>query len=273
MGFECALALVVPEADTVNDFEKGPEYTDEDAFFDERRAVPIAVRSWRVFKFIDFSRVRMIDKSNSSQSPAERAAGRFDNRAAKCTASFLLGKFFEKERLVVAGDLAHVVPFVADHYLTIGGERHRDSLEYRFQDVFAITGSTDVVTHLWRSRRELGENVTLPEIFSGALWEHNRLLLAGDVVGATTLEGHFCESPCGLVWVSAAEVSDWLTELLAGGGIEGEELRKDLLSVTLVETWRDTLLSFDVHGTRVIPLTGSFHSDCTCAVRSQYMHL
>ncbi len=273
MGFECALALVLPEADTVKDYVKGCKEDDGDIFFDERISIPVATRSWRVFKWIDFGSVRTLEKSSSSLSPEERAAGSFDARAAKCAASFLLGKFFECEQKVVAGNFDYAVPFVADHYRMIGRDLHEESMQYRFEEVFAMLGSHDVVKHLWGVANWRKTPIALESIFEGALWEHNRRLLHEGVVRATTLEGHFYESPCGLVWASGAEVAHWLEELLMTGGVEGHELRKDPRAVTLVKTWQQLFADFAVHGIRAIMLTGSFHADCSSAMRHRHKYL
>ena len=277
MGFECALALVVPEPGTLIDYvSREGEASPSDDIFSEQEHVLVSARIWRVFKFIDFGRVRTLVKSSSSLTPAERASGKFDDRAAKCTASFLLDRFFACERKVVDGNLEYAVPFIADHYSLIRWGLPDEIFSFSFAAAFEQLGSNDAVVGLKSMRdRFSGDNtpLTSARIFQGALWEHNNSLLKEHVVAATTLSGKWCESPCGLVWASAHDVAHWLSDLLTGGEVPSTELRKDPLSVALVTSWLALFAAFAQCGVRAVILTGYLHSDAHPAMRLQSEYL
>lgn len=272
MGFECALALCVPEETILYDYEKGDPDDPKNGsqFSDGREKVAVPLRAWRVFKFIDFGRVRTLVKRNSSLSPAQRAEGKFDERAAKCAASFLVEKFFGCERKVREGELSYAVPFIADHYRDARVHLDDHVGQYSFRKARVASGCDEVVVGL-RQMREFKETPTHDDVFSGALWEYNRILLSVGRVFAATMDGNIYQSACGLVWAPAGEVLRWLIDLLTGDSVESVELRKDPLAVNLVQSWclQETL--FSELGAKVIILTGYFHSDARSAIRSQRM--
>jgi hypothetical protein len=280
MGFECALAVVLPSPATnlVDLYPSDREAAEsDDMFFDNRIRVIVPARVWDVFKFINFGRVRAILKPSSSHTSEERAEGSSSHRAAKCTASFLLGKFFGCEELTAQGSTEFSVPFIADHLIYARGEFDLDAFNYgsRWKDIFEKLSSSDVVTGLWTPNDRLTELYKLPTvemITQGVFWNYNRRLLRGNPFSAAVLEGGF-QPPCGLFWNSASEVALWLTELLTDGDVEGYELRKDALSVAIVYTWIDTLCRLAPFGARVIILTGSFHFEVVKRIRSQYSTL
>jgi hypothetical protein len=274
MGFECALALCVPEEKTLYDYEQGDPDDPKNVsqFFDGRTKVAVPTRTWRVFKFIDFGRVRAVVKRNSSLSPAQRAEGKFDERAAICAASFLVEKFFGCERKVREGEHSFAVPFIADHYLEARVHLDDHVGQYSFRRAYAETGVNEVVVGL-HQMREFKQTPTHDDVFSGALWEYNKILLSAGRAFAVTMDDNIYQSACGLVWAPASEVLSWFIELLTGDSTESVELRKDPLAVNLVQSWclQETL--FAELGARVIILTGYFHSDARSAIRSQRMYV
>ncbi len=274
MGFEAALAIVVREEGDLCDYAPDPDKQDDgDTFFDDLTKVPVEAPVWRAWKFIDFGRVRTLVKSSSSLSIEERAAGEFDHRAAKCAASFLLAKFYECERLVA--DKKHyeyAVPFIIDHYLYARRYSSEHLERHRFAEALPCSFGRQFVSGLF-SLDDRRATPPYERIFEGALWEHNRRLMKETVASATTMEGHFFESPCGLVWAPAKVVRGWLKELLTGDLAESVELRKDPRSVALVRSWFIEMALFARHDAKVIMLTGSFHADVSRAIRSQQMYL
>lgn len=265
MGFECALAVVLPAASTnIEDYYPGAS---DDIFFDGREKVVVPSREWRVLRYIDFGRVRSLVKSTSSLYPSDRAEGDGIYRARVCTASFLLAKFWEIEDQARAGNMDFVVPFIADHLIMSRNLTDVDDFifAHRFKDVFERLSSSDVVTGLWTFDSSLLRNFKIQEsqvLAQGILWEYNNLLLSGDICRAVTAEvGGYGHGPCGLVWHSSYKVAKMLTELLSTTIEEGVELRKDTISCTLVSVWRDVLLALSRHGARVIFLSGRFHTE------------
>lgn len=274
MGFQAALAIAVREKGDLHDYKRDPELpNDGDIFFSDLTEVPIEAPVWRVCKFIDFGQVRTLVKSSSRLSPEERAAGAFDYRAATCAASFLVGKFYECERQVsVKKNFEYAVPFIIDHYFYARRLPGEDPVHYSFAEALLCSFGREFVSGLF-SINTFIKSATSDEVFGGALWEHNRRLLEETVVSATTMEGHFFESPCGLVWTPAKEVRGWLRELLVGDSAESVELRKDPLSVALVRSWFTLMALFARHNAKVIILTGSFHTNASRAIRSQRMYV
>lgn len=278
MGFECSLAIVLPESSqNLVDFYPSQRGTHEDFFFDRRILVVVPAREWNVFRFINFGQVRTITKSSSSQSPSQRASGNPGTRAAKCTASYLLNKFFHCERAVLEGNADYVVPYIADHLLYARCEHDIGEFNYsnRFVDVFARIHSHDVVSGIWALDKFRVKEFSIPSIQAitgGPFWEHNVQLLKGDISRAVTLEDTGWLPQCGLVWESALEVSRWLNELLVDHNDEGIEIRKNELSMAIVSTWRDTLVTLSSFGARVIFLTGCFHSEGVLAQNCRQQH-
>ncbi len=284
MGFECAIAIVIPlPSNALFDFYPlvGDEHEVDEGgdipFFDKRVKVLVPAREWRVVRFIDFGRVRALVKSNSSLSPEQRASGSASTRAAICTASFLIDRFFDCEREVLKGNHEFVVPFIADHLFRCRHMYDIDEFNYNntFTNVFERQGGNDVVRGLWKENVRFRESLDQPPLEAmtqGAFWEYNQHLLRGDISGACTFEG-LLQPPCGLVWHSAHEVMKWMTDLLVSGDITSRELQKDLLSVAFVRTWRDTLRTLAEFGARVIFLTGQFHTEARQAICSQDRYL
>jgi len=273
MGFEAALALVVPEDGDLYDHQKDPDKEDDgDLFFDDYIKIPVPARLWRAFKFIDFGRVRTLVKSSSSLTTAERAAGKFDHRAAKCAASFLLAKFFTCEARVEKGDYEYAVPFIVDHYLYARRYCDKHLEQYSFAEALLCSFGRQFVTGLF-ALDDLRTNPTHGAIFQGALWEHNRRLIKETVTRATNLDGHFGQSSCGLVWTSASEVRAWLEELILGDSPESIELRKDPLALALTRSWCYEMELFGELGVKVIMLTDYFYHNAFRAIRSRSMCL
>jgi hypothetical protein len=83
MGFELAIAVVVPSAaehlyDVYNKVGDS-----DDIFSDSRVKGNVPGREWQVLRFLDFGRVRALEKKSSSLSPEERASGDGVRRAAR----------------------------------------------------------------------------------------------------------------------------------------------------------------------------------------------
>lgn len=282
MGFECALAIVLPlpSLDLV-DFYPSEAQVDvedwDDISFDGRVRVNVPGREWKVLRFLDFGQVRRLVKTNSSLSPEKRASGTSEDRAAKCAASFLMDIFFQWELEACKGNLEYLVPFVADHLLyTTQSVFDIDDFSYsnRFSEVFKRLGCNDVVTGLWSPNLEIEgmayyKTSKLKVVTSGFFWEYNHLLLRGDVAKAIL---HY-SPPCGLIWNSSYEIAKQLSLLLLDEGVTGRELRKDPLSVALVCIWRDMFQSLSAFGARVIFLTGGFHLEASRTIRSQQRYL
>lgn len=274
MGFEAALAIVIREDGKLHDYRKDPDIQDDGGgLLSDLVKVPITAPVWRVFKFIDFGRVRTLVKENSSLSVEQRDAGTFDHRAAKCTASFLLAKFFACESQVKEKkNYEYAVPFIIDHYLYARRLNSGAMERHSFAEALLCSYGREFVSGIYAldNRRR---SPTHEEIFQGALWEHNRRLMEETVVSATTMDGHFFESPCGLVWAPAKEARGWLKQLLIGDSAESVELRKDPLAVALVRSWFVEMALFARHNAKIIMLTGSFHLNAHLAIRSQSMYL
>jgi hypothetical protein len=268
MGFSCALALVVPSVGTINDYSISPDAIPSD-IFSTFIANPVPVKWWHVVKFINFGDVRALEKANSSLSPSARASGSSGDRAAKCAASFLLGKYFAHETAVRSGDRTAVVPFVADHVLIDQFCDPDRRTEFSFRALFDSLHANDVIDGLYALRDWRG-TPTPESIFQGVLWMHNTYLRDGDAIGATILEE--C-SPVGLLWVPAEMLADWMTDLLSGASVESVELAKDPIARTFAETWRYLFQCFAEHDAKVIMLTGRLHSECCAAIRRMPRYL
>jgi hypothetical protein len=241
-------------------------------FFSNHITKNVPGRAWEVIRFIDFGRVRALIKPNSSLSVEKRAGDDSVTRAAICTASFLLDHIYELERKVQLGSIEYTVPFIADHLLFCRYSHKQDEFlsKNHFEDVFAYLGSSDVVTELWSYHEEFFSRYADSEhvaIINSIFWEYNRALLeAGSM-------SKLFEEEYSLLWDSAYSFSNVLTELLHGGDISGEELRKDARSVAIVTTWRDTLKVLSGEGARCIFLTDRYYSDVRTRIRSQGRYL
>jgi len=277
MGFECSLAIVLPTPSVaIVDFyppTKNGGGDREDIFFDNKIRVIVPAREWKVFRFTDFGRVRAITKSSSSLSPSERASGSSSSRAAKCAASHLMTNFFQCEIAATQNNPDYVVPFIADHLLCARNLIDCDDFNYahRFKDIFARLSSHDVVTGLWSANESYVDRYASPRIdtiCAGMFWEYNKRLISEHSPSAVTMAG-LLQPPCGLVWESANNVARWLSDLLCAKNDEGTEVRKDELSIAIVCTWRDALMTLSTFGARVIFLSGSFHSEASSAMRGQ----
>lgn len=266
MGFELAIAVVVPSAAEHLYDVYNKEGDSDDMFSDSRVKGNVPGREWQVLRFLDFGRVRALEKKSSSLSPEERASGDGVTRASVCTASFLLPKFWEFEDAATEGSLEYAVPFIADHLLYARNDFDSKELNYktRWTDIFATLGTSDVVSGLWTPERMnslFGERVPLIEaIRVSSFWEYNRLLIRHGPIKAMKLSGVMTPL-CGLIWVSAFEVAKLLDQLLIGKSTESVFLRKDELSVTIVSMWREMFRMLSNTGVRCIVLTGGSSCD------------
>lgn len=265
MGFECAIAIVIPEPDELIDFyplsETEREDPDRDIFTQETR-VHVPVRNWKVFRSVDFGRVRTLEKSSSSLRPHERAGSTYLQRATTCVSSFLIRRFDLYENEARNGSTDYFVPFIADHVITARYEHELEEWNYtnRWVDIFERLGSNDVVTGLWIYSSYFERHLQIPikeAITLGKFWKYNHDLIRSNQVDAA-FGG---DAPSGLLWVSSLTMANDLQLLIEGESTEGVELRKNPLSLAVVKTWEHTLRTLAPFGARAILLTGGYHSD------------
>ena len=280
MGFEFALAVVLPSASTglfdlYSPSQEGlPDEDADDIFFDRKKRRIVPGRTWKVLRYIDFGSVRTLVKPSSRLSIEERAGDDPISRAATCTASFLHDHMYELWRRSQSGSVEHTVPFIADHLLF--SRYHQFDLEdfinqYRFEEIFATLGQSDVVEGLWSYNKERYAHTLHSErvaIKNSIFWRYNCALLRPE-----TLQKFFEEHYSPLLWDSAFRVSEILTELLTDGDVSGYELRKEARSAALVRTWRDTLHVLSEEGARCIFLECDFHAEArpSMMTMSQYL--